>query len=167
MGAAARGGGDAGMEAARGWGQRGAAAASPPSSHLPSPSLLFFSPSQRLYHPDYNNELTQFLPRTVVLKKPPGAQVGPPPPEPLILLKSPPTGAEGGEELPATSRELLLCAMVGVCLVLQLGFNIRGGKASQLGIFISKVCPMGAAGTGTGPVCVPWPLPLMNALHGR
>lgn len=28
-----------------------------------------------------------------------------------------------------------------VCgLVLQLGFNIRGGKASQLGIFISKVC---------------------------
>ena len=24
-------------------------------------------------------------------------------------------------------------------LVLQLGFNIRGGKASQLGIFISKV----------------------------
>lgn len=32
--------------------------------------------------------------------------------------------------------------MVGVCLVLQLGFNIRGGKASQLGIFISKVCPM-------------------------
>ncbi|NXJ11168.1 PDZ11 protein, partial [Odontophorus gujanensis] len=51
---------------------------------------------QRVYHPDYNNELTQFLPRTVVLKKPPGAQ---------------------------------------------LGFNIRGGKASQLGIFISKVIP--------------------------
>uniref|UniRef100_A0A8V0YWE1 PDZ domain-containing protein 11 n=1 Tax=Gallus gallus TaxID=9031 RepID=A0A8V0YWE1_CHICK len=50
----------------------------------------------RVYHPDYNNELTQFLPRTVVLKKPPGAQ---------------------------------------------LGFNIRGGKASQLGIFISKVIP--------------------------
>ena len=50
---------------------------------------------QRIHHPDYNNELTQFLPRTVVLKKPPGAQ---------------------------------------------LGFNIRGGKASQLGIFISKVC---------------------------
>uniref|UniRef100_A0A8C3CHZ9 PDZ domain-containing protein 11 n=1 Tax=Cairina moschata TaxID=8855 RepID=A0A8C3CHZ9_CAIMO len=53
-------------------------------------------PHERLYHPDYNNELTQFLPRTVVLKKPPGAQ---------------------------------------------LGFNIRGGKASQLGIFISKVIP--------------------------
>uniref|UniRef100_A0A8B9MZE4 PDZ domain-containing protein 11 n=2 Tax=Neoaves TaxID=3078114 RepID=A0A8B9MZE4_9AVES len=51
---------------------------------------------QRVYHPDYNNELTQFLPRTIVLKKPPGAQ---------------------------------------------LGFNIRGGKASQLGIFISKVIP--------------------------
>eukprot|EP00062_Callorhinchus_milii_P023332 gi/632982059/ref/XP_007907929.1/ PREDICTED: PDZ domain-containing protein 11 [Callorhinchus milii] len=51
---------------------------------------------ERLHHPDYNNELTQFLPRTVVLKKPPGAQ---------------------------------------------LGFNIRGGKASQLGIFISKVIP--------------------------
>lgn len=49
---------------------------------------------QRVHHPDYNNELTQFLPRTIVLKKPPGAQ---------------------------------------------LGFNIRGGKASQLGIFISKV----------------------------
>ena len=28
-------------------------------------------------------------------------------------------------------------------LVLQLGFNIRGGKASQLGIFISKVCAPG------------------------
>ncbi|KAM9227153.1 PDZ domain-containing protein 11 isoform 1-T1 [Leptosomus discolor] len=52
-------------------------------------------PHERVYHPDYNNELTQFLPRTIVLKKPPGAQ---------------------------------------------LGFNIRGGKASQLGIFISKVC---------------------------
>ncbi|KAB1253550.1 PDZ domain-containing protein 11 [Camelus dromedarius] len=51
---------------------------------------------QRVYHPDYNNELTQFLPRIVTLKKPPGAQ---------------------------------------------LGFNIRGGKASQLGIFISKVIP--------------------------
>ncbi|TWW55738.1 PDZ domain-containing protein 11 [Takifugu flavidus] len=51
---------------------------------------------ERIHHPDYNNELTQFLPRTIVLKKPPGAQ---------------------------------------------LGFNIRGGKASQLGIFISKVVP--------------------------
>ncbi len=55
---------------------------------------IFLSYNQRVHHPDYNNELTQFLPRTVVLKKPPGAQ---------------------------------------------LGFNIRGGKASQLGIFISKV----------------------------
>nr|XP_019950687.1 PREDICTED: PDZ domain-containing protein 11 [Paralichthys olivaceus] len=53
-------------------------------------------PQDRVHHPDYNNELTQFLPRTIVLKKPPGAQ---------------------------------------------LGFNIRGGKASQLGIFISKVVP--------------------------
>lgn len=26
------------------------------------------------------------------------------------------------------------------CFLSQLGFNIRGGKASQLGIFISKVC---------------------------
>ncbi|KAK9402314.1 PDZ domain-containing protein 11 [Crotalus adamanteus] len=52
--------------------------------------------SQRIYHSDYNNELTQFLPRTIILKKPSGAQ---------------------------------------------LGFNIRGGKASQLGIFISKVIP--------------------------
>ncbi|XP_047210015.1 PDZ domain-containing protein 11 isoform X3 [Girardinichthys multiradiatus] len=50
-------------------------------------------PQDRVHHPDYNNELSQFLPRTIVLKKPPGAQ---------------------------------------------LGFNIRGGKASQLGIFISK-----------------------------
>lgn len=55
--------------------------------------FVFFS-CQRINHPDYNNELTQFLPRTIILKKPPGAQ---------------------------------------------LGFNIRGGKASQLGIFISKV----------------------------
>ncbi|KPP61421.1 PDZ domain-containing protein 11-like [Scleropages formosus] len=56
----------------------------------------WIAPQDRIHHPDYNNELTQFLPRTVVLKKPPGAQ---------------------------------------------LGFNIRGGKASQLGIFISKVVP--------------------------
>ncbi|XP_026991898.1 PDZ domain-containing protein 11 isoform X2 [Tachysurus fulvidraco] len=53
-------------------------------------------PQDRINHPDYNNELSQFLPRTIILKKPPGAQ---------------------------------------------LGFNIRGGKASQLGIFISKVVP--------------------------
>uniref|UniRef100_A0A8C4WDG1 PDZ domain containing 11 n=1 Tax=Gopherus evgoodei TaxID=1825980 RepID=A0A8C4WDG1_9SAUR len=53
-------------------------------------------PHERICHPDYNNELTQYLPRTIVLKKPVGAQ---------------------------------------------LGFNIRGGKASQLGIFISKVIP--------------------------
>ncbi|XP_048372329.1 PDZ domain-containing protein 11 isoform X1 [Sphaerodactylus townsendi] len=57
---------------------------------------LIAAEDQRIYHSDYNNELTQFLPRTIVLKKPPGAQ---------------------------------------------LGFNIRGGKASQLGIFISKVIP--------------------------
>uniref|UniRef100_A0A8C7G6D2 PDZ domain-containing protein 11 n=1 Tax=Oncorhynchus kisutch TaxID=8019 RepID=A0A8C7G6D2_ONCKI len=56
----------------------------------------WIAPQERIHHPDYNNELTQFLPRTIVLKKPPGAQ---------------------------------------------LGFNIRGGKASQLGIFISKVVP--------------------------
>ncbi|KAK6480304.1 PDZ domain-containing protein 11-like [Huso huso] len=56
----------------------------------------WITPQERIQHPDYNNELTQFLPRTIVLKKPPGAQ---------------------------------------------LGFNIRGGKASQLGIFISKVIP--------------------------
>ncbi|XP_043913366.1 PDZ domain-containing protein 11 isoform X3 [Protopterus annectens] len=51
---------------------------------------------ERINNPDYNNELSQFLPRSIRLKKPPGAQ---------------------------------------------LGFNIRGGKASQLGIFISKVIP--------------------------
>ncbi|XP_073412226.1 PDZ domain-containing protein 11 isoform X2 [Dendrobates tinctorius] len=51
---------------------------------------------ERVYNADYNNELTRFLPRSILLKKPPGAQ---------------------------------------------LGFNIRGGKASQLGIFISKVIP--------------------------
>lgn len=64
--------GDTGMEAAGGC----CCLTALLSSHLFS---LLFSPSQRLYHPDYNNELTQFLPRTVVLKKPPGAQVGPPP----------------------------------------------------------------------------------------
>ncbi|XP_006729933.1 PDZ domain-containing protein 11-like isoform X1 [Leptonychotes weddellii] len=56
-------------------------------------------PHERVYHPEYNNELTQFLPRIVTLKKPPGAQRP------------------------------------------QLGFNILGGKASQLGIFISNVIP--------------------------
>ncbi|KAG9338673.1 hypothetical protein JZ751_025511 [Albula glossodonta] len=61
----------------------------------------WIAPQDRIHHPDYNNELTQFLPRTIILKKPPGAQ---------------------------------------------LGFNIRGGKASQLGIFISKVA--------SKPVCV-------------
>lgn len=36
---------------------------------------------------------------------------------------------------------LMFLRILVVCgLVLQLGFNIRGGKASQLGIFISKVC---------------------------
>ncbi|XP_030880201.1 PDZ domain-containing protein 11-like isoform X2 [Leptonychotes weddellii] len=34
-------------------------------------------PHERVYHPEYNNELTQFLPRIVTLKKPPGAQVIP------------------------------------------------------------------------------------------
>ncbi|XP_030650353.1 PDZ domain-containing protein 11 isoform X2 [Chanos chanos] len=34
-------------------------------------------PQDRIHHPDYNNELTQFLPRNIVLKKPPGAQVVP------------------------------------------------------------------------------------------
>lgn len=167
MGAAARGGGDAGMEAARGWGQRGAAAASPPSSPLLSPFLPSLLPLTAALPPRLQQR-AHAVPTPH--RRPQEAARGAgktPPRDPLILLKSPPTGAEGGEELPATSRELLLCAMVGVCLVLQLGFNIRGGKASQLGIFISKVCPMGAAGTGTGPVCVPWPLPLMNALHGR
>ncbi|XP_053555030.1 PDZ domain-containing protein 11 isoform X2 [Bombina bombina] len=32
---------------------------------------------ERVYHSDYNNELTHFLPRTILLKKPPGAQVIP------------------------------------------------------------------------------------------
>ncbi|XP_066504670.1 PDZ domain-containing protein 11 isoform X1 [Hoplias malabaricus] len=64
----------------------------PPYENPPA----WIPPQDRINHPDYNNELTQFLPRAIVLKKPPGAQ---------------------------------------------LGFNIRGGKASQLGIFISKVVP--------------------------
>uniref|UniRef100_A0A2I3ST72 PDZ domain containing 11 n=1 Tax=Pan troglodytes TaxID=9598 RepID=A0A2I3ST72_PANTR len=34
-------------------------------------------PHERVHHPDYNNELTQFLPRTITLKKPPGAQIRP------------------------------------------------------------------------------------------
>ncbi|XP_064811780.1 PDZ domain-containing protein 11-like isoform X2 [Oncorhynchus masou masou] len=37
----------------------------------------WIAPQERIHHPDYNNELTQFLPRTIVLKKPPGAQVVP------------------------------------------------------------------------------------------
>ncbi|KAL4665275.1 hypothetical protein H8957_017456, partial [Semnopithecus entellus] len=32
-------------------------------------------PHERVPHPDYNNELTQFLPQTITLKKPPGAQL--------------------------------------------------------------------------------------------
>lgn len=63
-------------------------------SHFLNLLVFCLNNQQRVKHPDYNNELTQFLPRTIILKKPPGAQ---------------------------------------------LGFNIRGGKASQLGIFISKV----------------------------
>ncbi|XP_040602573.1 PDZ domain-containing protein 11-like [Mesocricetus auratus] len=51
---------------------------------------------ERVYHPDYNNELTQFLLGIGTLKKPLGAQ---------------------------------------------LGFNIWGGKVSQLDIFISKMIP--------------------------
>lgn len=77
----------------RGWRQRGAEGGCCRLTALLSSSFSF-SPSQRLYHPDYNNELTQFLPRTVVLKKPPGAQVGPPR-DPLILLKSPPRELRG------------------------------------------------------------------------
>ncbi|KAK2506408.1 hypothetical protein MC885_017443 [Smutsia gigantea] len=74
-------------------------------------------PHERVYHPDYNNELTQFLPRIVTLKKPPGAQI-------------------------CVYRAQKL-AVVGLDweAVRELGFNIRGGKASQLGIFISKVIP--------------------------
>ncbi|XP_041428480.1 PDZ domain-containing protein 11 isoform X2 [Xenopus laevis] len=64
----------------------------PPYENPPA----WIPPQERVYNPDYNNELTHFLPRTILLKKPSGAQ---------------------------------------------LGFNIRGGKASQLGIFISKVIP--------------------------
>ncbi|KAG3260612.1 PDZD11 [Ictidomys tridecemlineatus] len=33
-------------------------------------------PHERVHHPDYDSELTQFLPQTVTLKKPPGAQLG-------------------------------------------------------------------------------------------
>ncbi|XP_039234074.1 PDZ domain-containing protein 11 isoform X1 [Pipra filicauda] len=81
-------------------------------------------PHERVFHPDYNNELTRFLPRTIALQKPPGAQ---------------------------------------------LGFNIRGGKASQLGIFISKVCPSLSVPPGSSsgwgfphsapPVALPSPFP--------
>nr|XP_006113734.1 PDZ domain-containing protein 11 isoform X3 [Pelodiscus sinensis] len=45
----------------------------PPYENPPA----WIPPHERIYHPDYNNELTQFLPRTIVLKKPPGAQVIP------------------------------------------------------------------------------------------
>ncbi|XP_061879355.1 LOW QUALITY PROTEIN: PDZ domain-containing protein 11-like [Entelurus aequoreus] len=56
-------------------------------------------PSKRIHHPNIptlNKDLTQFLPRTIVLNKPPGTQHG---------------------------------------------FNSRGGKPSQSGVFIYKVVP--------------------------
>lgn len=129
-------------------------------------SARLSSPSQRLYHPDYNNELTQFLPRTVVLKKPPGAQVGHRRDPPVLLTAS--LGVSGGGEMDTEIKERLCvpcpdtrqgaflpggCVPWLTCLILQLGFNIRGGKASQLGIFISKVCPPFPA-----PCQVPWVL---------
>ncbi|XP_076203204.1 PDZ domain-containing protein 11 isoform X1 [Aptenodytes patagonicus] len=83
-------------------------------------------PHERVYHPDYNNELTQFLPRTIVLKKPPGAQC-PSWQEPVDAE----AGGTGG----------LLTIPDWQHPRSELGFNIRGGKASQLGIFISKVIP--------------------------
>uniref|UniRef100_A0A2I2YMC9 PDZ domain-containing protein n=1 Tax=Gorilla gorilla gorilla TaxID=9595 RepID=A0A2I2YMC9_GORGO len=33
-------------------------------------------PHERVPHPDYNNELTQFPPQTIILKKPPASQLG-------------------------------------------------------------------------------------------
>ncbi|CAB1337203.1 unnamed protein product [Coregonus sp. 'balchen'] len=33
------------------------------------------APPEFIHHPDYNKELTQFLPCTIMLKKPPGAQL--------------------------------------------------------------------------------------------
>uniref|UniRef100_A0A8C4WUT5 PDZ domain containing 11 n=1 Tax=Eptatretus burgeri TaxID=7764 RepID=A0A8C4WUT5_EPTBU len=62
-----------------------------PRYELPPP---WIPKRERLRHPDYNNDLNRFLPRTVHLHKPPSGQ---------------------------------------------LGFNIRGGRASQLGIYVSKV----------------------------
>uniref|UniRef100_A0A8C5RWX1 Uncharacterized protein n=1 Tax=Laticauda laticaudata TaxID=8630 RepID=A0A8C5RWX1_LATLA len=43
----------------------------PPYENPPT----WIPPHERIYHSDYNNELTQFLPRTIILKKPSGAQV--------------------------------------------------------------------------------------------
>ncbi|XP_038604314.1 PDZ domain-containing protein 11 isoform X2 [Tachyglossus aculeatus] len=45
----------------------------PPYENPPA----WIPPHERVYHPDYNNELTQFLPRTIQLQKPSGAQVIP------------------------------------------------------------------------------------------
>ncbi|KAM3823035.1 PDZ domain-containing protein 11 isoform 2-T2 [Vipera latastei] len=45
----------------------------PPYENPPT----WIPPHERIYHSDYNNELTQFLPRTIILKKPSGAQVIP------------------------------------------------------------------------------------------
>uniref|UniRef100_A0A8C3QZB2 PDZ domain containing 11 n=1 Tax=Cyanoderma ruficeps TaxID=181631 RepID=A0A8C3QZB2_9PASS len=84
--------------------------------------LGWVPPHERVYHPNYNNEFTQFLPRTIVLKKPPGAQVR--------------RAAPARRCLGAVSRSW---TRFPECFLL--GFNIQGGKASQLGIFISKVIP--------------------------
>ncbi|KAK6298874.1 hypothetical protein J4Q44_G00303840 [Coregonus suidteri] len=35
----------------------------------------WIAPQEQIHHPDYNKELTQFLPCTIMLKKPPGAQL--------------------------------------------------------------------------------------------
>uniref|UniRef100_A0A8B9MZU2 PDZ domain containing 11 n=1 Tax=Accipiter nisus TaxID=211598 RepID=A0A8B9MZU2_9AVES len=55
-------------------------------------------PHERVYHPDYNNELTQFLPRTIVLKKPPGAQVRHHPPP--TSTQTPAHGLPHGHHVP-------------------------------------------------------------------
>lgn len=56
-------------------------------------------------------------------------------------LEGPWTGRSPGEWKENLPKGRVLVTASPCWFFPQLGFNIRGGKASQLGIFISKVCP--------------------------
>lgn len=48
----------------------------PVSTAAPLPAPARIPPLEGVCHEGYNNELTQFLPPVITLKKPPGAQLG-------------------------------------------------------------------------------------------